>query len=472
MGENDREAGGPRGEAEGQRGEVGGLRVAPLVWVLCEAALAIAWTLDLAVFRPPFPVGYQGRAALAPLYAFASPVLRVQAIAFALLAFALVRSAGRLSDPERTRPRAFGGILFGASILLPLALFWVRQDLSDLGSQFEIYRGDEFLLDARRIDSIGAFLAGYVRNMPNLSLHGSHFPPGHALLLYAVGKIFGFGTFAAGATVLVLFAAGAVVAWLAIEELFPGRPARQAALLLLACPSALDFACTSMDAVFFLVAALALRSGLRAFSERGTRRQAVETGVLLLAAAFFSFSAFPLGLVLLFYGCFAGRHALGRTAIRLALTGGSFAASTILLHGATGFALWSCVAEARRSGLELMSRAVDGDPRAYFAQFDYGNLVAFAIGAGIALLPAVVERLRARKILADPWTPAALLAFAAMSFAGIYFMETERVWLFALPWVAAAAVAAGPFDGPSMRLLLASGLVQALAMEIGLFTLW
>jgi hypothetical protein len=442
------------------------------VWVLCEAVLAIAWTLDFAVFRPPFPVGYQGHAPLAPLYAFAIPVLRVQSIAFAVLAFAFVRSAGRLADPERTGRRAFGAILFAASIVLPLALFWVRQDVSELGSQFEIYRGDEFLLDARRIDSIGAFLAGYVRSMPSLSLHGSHFPPGHALLLHLVGKLFGPGTFPAGAAVLVLFAAGVVVAWSAVEELFPGRTARQAALLLLACPSALDFACTSMDAVFFLVAALALRSGLRAYAERGTRRDAALTGVLLLVAAFFSFSAFPLGLVLFLHACFAGRHALRRTAVRLALTGAAFAASAVLLHGATGFALWSCVAEARRGGLELMSRAVDGDPRSYLAQFDYGNLAAFAIGAGIALLPAVVERLRARSLLADAWTPAALLAIAAMTFAGIYFMETERVWLFVLPWVAASAVAAGPFDAPSMRLLLASGLVQALAMEIGLFTLW
>ncbi len=458
--------------------EQGGLRVAPLVLIACEAALAIAWVLDFAVFRPPFPTGYQGRAALAPLYAFPIPVLRVQAIAFAAIAFLLLRASDRLADPARTRPRAFGAALFAAAILLPLALFWTRQDLGELGSQFEIYRGDEFLLDARRIGSpgafgsLGAFLANYVRSMPSLSLHGSHFPPGHAVLLFLVAKVFGASVFAAGAAVLVLFAAGVVVAWRAIEELFPGRAARQAALLILACPSALDFACSSMDAVFFLFAALALRAGLRAFSAEGTARQAVAAGVLLLVAAFFSFSTFPLGLALVFYACFAGRHALRRTAFRLALAGAAFASAALLLDGATGFALWKCVPEARRLGMELMTRAVDGDPRSYFLQFDYGNVVAFAIGAGVGLLPALVERLRARPVLAEPWTPAALLALAAMGFSGIYFMETERIWLFALPWVAAAALAAGPFERGSLRLLLGSGLAQALAMEIGLFTLW
>jgi len=452
--------------------EQGGLRVAPLVLIACEAALAIAWVLDFAVFRPPFPTGYQGRAALAPLYAFPIPVLRVQALAFAALAFALLSASDRLADPSRTRPRAFGAALFAAANLLPLALFWTRQDLGELGSQCEIYRGDEFLLDARHIGSLGTFLANYVRNMPSLSLHGSHFPPGHAVLLFLVGKTFGEGTFPAGASVLALFAAGIVVAWRAIEVLAPGRAARQAALLLLASPSALDFACTSMDAVFFLFAALALRAGLRAFSPEGTPRQAIGTGILLLVAAFFSFSTFPLGLALLFYACFTGRHALGRTAARLAWTGGAFVAAALLLDGATGFALWKCVPEARRLGQELMARAVDGDPRSFFLQFDYGNVVAFAIGAGVALLAALVARLRARPVLAEPWTPAALLALAAMGFSGIYFMETERIWIFALPWIAAAAVAAGPFEGGSLRLLLGSGLAQTLAMEIGLFTLW
>ena len=51
-------------------------------------------------------------------------------------------------------------------------------------------------------------------------------------------------------------------------------------------------------------------------------------------------------------------------------------------------------------------------------------------------------------------------------------METERVWLFVLPWIALAAVTAGAFEARSLRLLLFAGLAQALAMEIGLFTLW
>jgi hypothetical protein len=85
---------------------------------------------------------------------------------------------------------------------------------------------------------------------------------------------------------------------------------------------------------------------------------------------------------------------------------------------------------------------------------------------------ALAARLRVRGVCAETWTPAALLTLAAMTLGGIYFMETERVWLFALPWIALAAVSAGPFERGALRLILFGGWLQTLAMETGLFTLW
>ncbi len=423
------------------------LRVSPLALIACAAALAAGWVLDDLVLRPPFPVTYQGIPPLAPLYAFPIPVLRAQAAIFLVLAAMLVSASESLA-------------------------FLVRQDLATLGSQFEIYRADEFLDDARHIDSVASFLAHYVERMPSLSLHGSHFPPGHALLLCAVGKTFGSGAFPAGIAVLGCSALGVVVCWLAIDERFPGAPSRQAALLLLVCPSMLDFACTSMDAVFLLFAALALRAGFRALAAEGTPLQAVAAGILVLVATFFSFSALPLGCVLLVHGALSGARRPLVAAIRLAWIAAGYAAAAIALFGATGFPIWKCVLAAREHGLELMTHALGRPPRAIAPQFWYGNALAFAIGGGVALVAALVARLRARPLFEEAWTPAMLVALAAMTFGGIYFMETERVWIFALPWVAAAAVSTGAFDHRSLRLLLVAGAVQALAMEVFLFTLW
>jgi hypothetical protein len=457
-------------EAHGQ--DSGGLRVSPLALIACEAALAVGWLLDYLVFRPPFPVSYGGVAPLAPLYAFPIPLFRAQAIVFVGLALLFVSASERLCDPSRVGKKMFAFLLATSALFLPLALFLVRQDFGRLGSQFEIYRADEFLDDARHIDSLSAFLAGYVERMPSLSLHGAHFPPGHAVLLYVVGKAFGFGTLPAGIAVLACFAVGVLVCWQAIGERCPGRAGRQAALLLLACPSMLDFACTSMDAVFLLFAALALRAGLRALEPGASVPSAIGAGALLLLATFFSFSALPLGLVLLLYAAFTGVHQPVKTLARLAWIGAAYAAAALSLFGATGFPIWRCLFAARRAGLELMARAAGADPRSMAPQFWYGNITAFSIGAGVALLVALTARWRVRSLCADPWTPAVLVTLAAMTFGGMYFMETERVWLFVLPWIALAAVTAGAFEARSLRLLLFAGLAQALAMEIGLFTLW
>ena len=99
-------------------------------------------------------------------------------------------------------------------------------------------------------------------------------------------------------------------------------------------------------------------------------------------------------------------------------------------------------------------------------------MLAFALGAGLALVTAAGASLVSPRRARHPWSLAVLIALTVMSCAGIYFLETERIWLFALPWLAAVAVSERAFAPATFRLLLAVGLAQALAMEVLLFTLW
>ena len=71
-----------------------------------------------------------------------------------------------------------------------------------------------------------------------------------------------------------------------------------------------------------------------------------------------------------------------------------------------------------------------------------------------------------------PGSSAAVATLAVMALGGIYFMETERIWIFAVPWLAAAAVAPGPIDERSLRVLFVVGALQALVMESLFLTLW
>ncbi len=88
------------------------------------------------------------------------------------------------------------------------------------------------------------------------------------------------------------------------------------------------------------------------------------------------------------------------------------------------------------------------------------------------MIAAVVTRVRSRTLGADRWSPTALVLLAVMTFGGLYFMETERIWLFAVPWVATIAIGAGGVDDASLRRIVGVSLAQALVMESWLFTYW
>jgi hypothetical protein len=360
---------------------------------------------------------------------------------------------------------------------LPLALYLVRSEPSRLGSEFVYYEGDEFYFDARRILDWEGFLRNYVAIMPRISLHGQHFPPGHALLLFAVGRAFGPGALPAGITCLVAFAIAIQLAYGALSRVAPEGAARQGVLLLLAAPSMLDFACTSMDAVFLCLATGAWWLSLVAFgnewtSERNRVLASIAAGVALFAGTFFSFSIVPVGLAVAVYALVKHRARPRNAIVALACAGAGYVAAAVALQAATGFSILDCLETARANAKALMTHAIGADPSTLWPDLSFGNPLAFSIGAGVALVTAAFASARSQRRSPHAWTIAAVLTLAVMSFGGIYFLETERIWMFAIPWLAAIAISAGPLSTHSLRALLAAGLAQALAMEALLFTLW
>jgi len=442
--------------------------------LLGAGVLGALWALDVYVLRTRVLTVFRGLMPLTPLYAFWNPLLRPSALPFAAAATLVVAVAPALADPRRTSRAGFLAALLALAFLLPATLFLVRQPWGMLGSQFVVYPGEEFIADADRIQDLRTFLATYVDAMREhlLSLHGAHFPPGHAVLLYGVRRAFGAGVFPAAVVVLVSFALAIVVAFAALRTLGGEARARAGALLLLAAPSLLDYACTSMDAMFLLVATATWWVSLRAFGRAGTPAEALLAGAMLLLATCVSFSTFPLGLAMAAYAVFLGPSHWRRGARQLALAAIVYGLGAGLLFAGTGFALWECVREARTSGIALMAQIIKTQPSTIWGHLSYGNLVAFLIGSGLALVAATGLRLRAGGVLREPWTLAALTTIAVMGLGGIYFMETERIWLFAMPWLAAIAVGRGAPTAGTLRVFLAAGCAQALAMEVLLYTLW
>ncbi|MDZ4771863.1 MAG: hypothetical protein SGI72_01880 [Planctomycetota bacterium] len=440
--------------------------------LLCAVVLTGLWALDSLVLHTSLLSVRRGEFPLTPLYAFFEPIWNARIVSFAVCALLVAAFAPRLVDGERTSRALFGCVLGALAIALPYALFVVRQAPSELGAQSILFGYGDFLQDAERVGNGWDFLRDYVATMPTLSLHGQHYPPGPMLYLHAWGSVFGLTPLTAGFAILVAFAAAVLVGHAALRNIVSERAARQGALLVLCAPTLLDHACSAMDAVFLLAAMCTWWTALRTFRNGAAFTIAAALGVVLYVATLMSFSALPVGLAVAIFALFQAKNDVRATLIRLVIVGASYAACAALVYFVNGFAIWECLHEAREHAAKFMGRIIRGTPHATWAYRTYGNGVAFAIGAGAALVAACAVRIESKSIGADRWTPTALLALLVMTFAPIYYMETERIWMFAVPWIATVAIGPNGVDDVSMRRLLSASLVQALVMEALLFTYW
>jgi hypothetical protein len=445
-----------------------------LPWLLGTAVVFVALiALDRGVLHTGVLTPFRGLEPLSPLYAFWAPAFRAGAVIFVLLALSRVFLVPRLIGPRVTTMGFAAGLMI-MSLALPLALFLVRDEPVALGSQFLIYPGEEYFDDARRIVDLKAFIRHHTELAPQLSLHGRTHPPGFAAFLSIVGRIAGPSPLAAGVAVLLVFGAGTLLAWRAFTLVLDRRAARIAALLLLAAPSLLDFACTSMDAVFFAAACLVLLCLFRSLSDSGRWWHGVLTGLALYVAMFCSFSAAPLGLFVVLYGALLWRERRSwQVPLHLSIAFVSFVAAYAAVRYGAGFDLWESFQVARVQNDEIMGPLIGRGAAAYIPT-TVGNFSAFLVGTGLAIVP-LFARVGSRA-LKDPGSRSLFLAtsatLAVICAGGLYTMETERILMFAMPWMAVSAVAAGPLSDSAVVLMMGAGWVQAFAMEMFLFTLW
>ncbi|MDX2226372.1 MAG: hypothetical protein SFY92_04650 [Verrucomicrobiae bacterium] len=447
------------------------------------AVLAAYWALDSWVLRPqvltPLKLNHQLVPALTPLYAFWFPVFKWQGLLYVLAAGLLVWSALRLTDPQKTPESNFLVYLGLISLVLPVLLFGIRQNYGSLGKLLLLYPGEEVYFDAFRIYDLSFYISHYVDYMPRLSLHGKHFPPGYSLLIYGLTQAFGEGVLIVAMATLVFFAAGCLFFYLAYRRMAGMAAARQGALLMLTIPSLLDFACTSMDAIFFGWAGLCLwMASLTVGAMKSDRwNQSVLFGALLgltlALAAYFSFVVFPLGLALGLYIGLTGWKKPGRTALTLGMTGVLFFGVYLVFYALTGFSMYACLLEAAKNNHGFMNGLTSGRLRELYWNISFGNLFAFGIGSGVAVVAALIWRLSGDWKKWDAWEWSVILTLATMTFGHLFQMETERIWIFAMPWLVAVIIGRGPLiEAPLFRLLLLLGLSQAFVMEILFLTLW
>lgn len=388
-----------------------------------------------------------------PLFVIYRPVLSGWELLAAAGLGAALFAALRLRRAE-LGPLPFAAALFGLTLLSRLALNLARRGPEDWYHVFVVRETGEGRLEylpalSALRGGVGTFLDRFDAIVPTLPVHPSGHPPGMVLTLHWLGIDTAQG---AAALVIAVGALATPVLYALARDLFDEATARTAALLFVFVPTSLLYGATSADALF---ATLGLPAAAGIVS---SRRALVLAGAAMLAvASFYSYALLGAGAwaVLVRWR----RFGLADAARVAALCAAAVVGLYLLLYATTGFDVLAAIRateDAYREGIAGIR------PYAFWL---FGSPAAFVFMLG------AVAWFASRALAVREVTALALAAVILVSVLGGYTKaETERIWLFLVPFacLAAARAARGTRLAPILLVLAA----QALAIQVLIDTRW
>ena len=300
------------------------------------------------------------------------------------------------------------------------------------GLSRELNSRQEYLVTARTIHDVPAFLSGFVARIPfsagveHWPIHVAGHPPAATLLFVGLAQLGLGSSFAAGCVVTVIGCTTPVAVLVTMRRLDAEACARRAVPFLVLAPAAIWVA-VSGDAVFAAVAAWGLAALAFAATSGGAPRRAgaVAAGLLLGLLPVLSYGLVLVGPLVL------AVLILTRGWRLLPVVGATALLPTLGLAG-FGFYLWQAYPV-------LHQRYWDGlapdRPAAYWTWASVAALVISAgpaLGAGLAAL-AAARRSADRAVL---WlVTAAASAIVLADASQMSKAEVERIWLPFVPWL-------------------------------------
>jgi methylthioxylose transferase len=334
------------------------------------------------------------------------------------------------------------------------------------GISRELNSYQEYLVTARTIQDVPAFLSGFVARIP-FSAGAEHWPihvAGHppAATLFFVGLVhLGLGSsFASGCVVTLIGAGTPVAVLLTLRRLDAEDAARRAVPFLVLAPAAIWVA-VSGDAVFAAVAAWGLAAlAVAATATRSAVRwtSAALAGVLLGLLPVLSYGLVLVGpLVLTVVVLTKGWRVVPAAAVVSLLP-------TLVLAG-YGFYLWEAYPVLRQRYWDGLA---PDRPAAYWTWASLGALAMSAgpaLGAGLGALVAV-RRTADRAVVWLAGSAAAAIVLADAS--QMSRAEVERIWLPFVPWLlVATAVVPARWRKPVLVLQVVAALLVEHLLDTG-----
>lgn len=414
----------------------------PRTYAWAAASTTVGLLLVAAAMTVPHAYGVDVHAGISgyerfpPLHANWLPEFGPRGILPIAVAVAVIAFWRRI---ERLGWRAFLAATWVAAWLWTFTLAYVD---GSAGLSEPWTRRGEYVHDAKRVDSVGNALSGFVDRIPldapdHWFIHVAGHPPGALLAFVGLDHVGVTDEFWIGMTVMTVGTTAVVAALLAVRCLGSESLARRAAPWLVLAPVAVWIG-VSGDALFTAVAAWGLaflaiasrrvRRVLGGASDavppktqqtlRSGRAYALAAGVLLGYCVYLSY-----GLVLLAPLALAVLIVAGTArALPWALAGALAVAGVFTL---AGFAWWEAYPVLRE---RYYAGIASERPYGYWV---WADIAAWTFTAGLATwaaIPAGVRHVRERNPVAVLGCTA-LLCIVIATLSGMSKAEVERIWM-------------------------------------------
>ncbi len=306
-----------------------------------------------------------------------------------------------------------------------------------------------FASDIPIFKGFGHALRTYTQEMPRLSVHNAHYPPGNLLLMMAGSRLempWLPRSIVITFTLLTLFPISGI-----ISEFNSSTYAKNISLaLFVSSPVVLSIPSVAMTPIPMFLSSSALWLTLVAIRKESILAS-IATGFIMALCSFLSFTSIVIA-CLLFFVTFARLTVYGsKSKVMVILKQGLIAIISFLLlcwlcYIITGFNLLVCFITGVEHNRSIMASGYDSMFR--YLLRSTGNLIAWLCSIGfVAAIFGIVGGSNAlcsssrKNHRIATYNYSVLITVFFASFSTLFFLETERIWLFFVPpWVTVAGM--------------------------------
>ncbi|MBM3211098.1 glycosyltransferase family 39 protein [Candidatus Poribacteria bacterium] len=333
----------------------------------------------------------------------------------------------------------------GLKIGIDISVASINGGIATLGAPIGNYL--EYYSDVPKVQGIWAFLRDF--NRMDLSLHSETHPPGGALFLWAVSKIFNYDLITNSAAIILFSTLTLIPIYLLAKQFYDEKIGRYALLIFIITPNMVIFTATCMDAVFAAFLVWSIYLYFRAISSDSVI-YSIIAGVSITISMIMNFTTTTLGIyffLLAVVTYFREKTSLNDNVNRnfhrhlrtMFITAGVVIVIYILLYIGPRYSVITNLRNATARDRYMMGTGHETIERYIFICL--ANLFAFFTFVGFPTTALWIReslgtiRDAYRRVRFDSFLITYILMFAAVALSTLFTLEVERVWLYMLPFI-------------------------------------